>query len=193
MSREEKKKRIQEIATKLFVEKGFENTTIRDIARATGSNSAAIYYYFENKEGLLYQVLDETASTGLELIRQIDQSSQDLKEKLASVTDLYTKHYAVYKDNMKLFVHDQKSLTPEHKENLKKKQRDYVRVVVNLLENLKEQGEMRDFDTNVCGFAFFGMVHLLYRWYDPKGKIKPAQLSEIFHHIFTRGIFSEHS
>jgi len=185
----QKRKEIRDIGTRLFVEKGFENTTTRDIARAAGISNAALYYYFDSKEELLYQALDETLSNGLKRIKEIEKSSMGFSEKLRAITDMYTKYYAGDIDKMKLLVHDQKSLTPEHKAELDKKQRDYLDVMVNLLKDLRKKGEIRDLDPTVCAFAFFGMVHWAYRWYDPKGKIKPAKLSEIFDQIFNRGIY----
>jgi AcrR family transcriptional regulator len=68
MSKEEKRKKIRDAAARLFAEKGFENTTTRDIAGAAGINNAALYYYFDNKEQLLYQILEEVIRTGLERI-----------------------------------------------------------------------------------------------------------------------------
>lgn len=189
----QKRKKILDIGTKLFVEKGFENTTTRDIAKAAGISNAALYYYFDSKEHLLYQALDEIVSTGLKRIKEIEQSNKILSEKLRAITDMYTKYYAGETDKMKLLVLDQKSLTPEHKKKLNKKQREYLDVMVKILKDLKEKGEIIDLDPIACAFAFFGMVHWAYRWYDPKGKIKPAQLSEIFTKIFTRGIYSDRS
>ena len=66
MAKEEKRRKIREAAARLFAEKGFENTTTRDIAGAAGINNAALYYYFDNKEQLLYQILEEVIRTGLE-------------------------------------------------------------------------------------------------------------------------------
>ena len=189
-AKEQKRKRIRQIATKLFVEKGFENTTTRDIANAAGINKAALYYYFDSKEVLLYQILDDTVRIGLERIREIEGSKKSLKEKLMAVTDMYTRYYAFDTDMMKLLVHDQKSLRPEHKAKLDRLQKDYVKVFVKILEDLKKRGKILDIDTTVCAFAFFGMVHWAYRWYNPDGRIKPNQLSEIFNQIFTNGIFA---
>lgn len=189
-AKEQKRKQIRKIATKLFVEKGFENTTTRDIANAAGINKAALYYYFDSKEELLYQILDDTVRIGLERIREIEKSKISLKEKLTAVTDMYTRYYAFDTDMMKLLVHDQKSLRPEHKEKLDRLQKDYVKVFVKILEDLKKGGEILDIDTTVCAFAFFGMVHWAYRWYNPGGRIKPDQLAEIFNQIFTNGVFA---
>jgi AcrR family transcriptional regulator len=189
-AKEQKRKRIRKVATKLFVEKGFENTTTRDIAKAADINKAALYYYFDSKEELLYQILDDTVRIGLDRIREIERSKISLKKKLTAVTDMYTLYYAYDTDMMKLLVHDQKSLRPEHKKKLVRLQKDYVKVFVKILEDLKKNGEILDIDTTVCAFAFFGMVHWAYRWYSPGGRIKPDQLSEMFNQIFTKGIFS---
>jgi hypothetical protein len=91
---------------------------------------------------------------------------------------------------MKLLVHDLKSLSPKHKKLLDKKQEDYVGFLIRILNNLKKRGEIIDINTKVCAFAFFGMVSWAYRWYNPKGRIKPGELSNIFNQIFTKGIFS---
>ncbi len=54
--KEQKRKKICDIAAELFAEKGFENTTTRDISKAAGMSDAGVYYYFDSKELLLYQI-----------------------------------------------------------------------------------------------------------------------------------------
>jgi AcrR family transcriptional regulator len=187
--KQEKRMIIREAATRLFAEKGFENTTTRDIARAAKISNAALYYYFDNKEELLYQILEETMNSGLKKIMAIETSGQNLKEQLSSILKVHAATTVDY-NKMKLLVHDQKSLSPEHEEALIGNQRTYVRILVEIFKELQKKGEMADLDPTACAFAFFGMVSWSYRWYDPKGKITPEHLSRIFEHIFTRGIFS---
>ena len=186
-----KRKIISDAAAKLFVEKGFENTSTRDIARAAGISSSAIYYYFDSKEELLYQIVDTTLGAGLELITSITKSDKSLREKLTSILALHTRYYTVDTYKVILMVRDHKSLSPEHREALNDKRRKYVRALIHILDELKAKGEILDMDTTVCAFAFFGMVSWTYRWYDPNGRIKPDELSRIFNQIFTKGIFSD--
>lgn len=188
---DEKRQVIRQIATRLFVHQGFENTTTRDIAKEVGISNAALYYYFDSKEELLYQILDEIITTGLNNLKEIEKGSSSPKNKLAKILESYTRYYSIEPDKMRLLAHDQKSLAPEHRRDLIKKQRDYVHIVVSILDELKNRGEILDMNTTVCAFAFFGMVHWVYRWYDPDGEIKPLQLSDMFNRIFTRGIFRE--
>ena len=187
--KDQKRKNILDAATRLFAKKGFEITTTREISRAAQISNAALYYYFDTKEDILYQILDETITTGLELIKRIGTSEKTLKKKLSSILRMHTRNAVDY-NKMKLLVHDQKSLSPEHKKLLDKKQEDYVGFLIRILNNLKKRGEIIDINTKVCAFAFFGMVSWAYRWYNPKGRIKPWELSNIFNQIFTKGIFS---
>jgi len=186
-----KRKEICDIAARLFAKKGFEKTTTRDISKSVGISNGALYYYFSSKEDLLYQILDETLSEGLKLIKEIEQSDKSLKGKLVEITSLYTRYLSSNINKMKLLANEQKSLKPTHKKILDQKQRDYLKVFIKILEDLRREGKMQEIDTTVAAFAFFGMAHWTYRWYDPKGKIKQDQLAELYSRIFTRGIYSD--
>jgi AcrR family transcriptional regulator len=186
--KDRKRKIILDAATKLFAKKGFEITTTREIARAAHISNAALYYYFDSKEDLLYQILDDTITTGLELIKRIGANQKTPKKKLSSILRMHTRTAVDY-NKMKLLVHDQKSLSPKHKKLLDKKQEDYIGFLIRILNNLKKTGEIIDINTKICAFAFFGMVSWAYRWYNPRGRIKPSELSNIFNQIFTHGIF----
>lgn len=190
----QKKKEIRDIVIKLFAQKGFEKTTTRNIARAIGISNGGLYYYCESKESLLYEILDKILTEGLDAIIKIEQSDKSLKEKLVAIINLYTRYYALDINNVKLLVEEQKHcVNSGYRKKLIKKQREYFKVLVKILEGLKAKGEMADIDPTVAAFAFFGMVHWVYRWYDPDGKVKPDQLAEIYSRIFTRGIYSDRS
>lgn len=185
----QKRKKIQDVANRLFSEKGFENTTTRDIAGAAGISNAALYYYFDSKEDLLYRILHETIGTGLSKLKKIERSDKSPKEKLVSFIEIFTKYYTIHPDRMKLLGRVQGSLTSAHNEALDDLRREYVKIMVGILEELKKEGQILDIDTTICSFAFFGMVAWTYRWYNAKGKIKIEGLVEILRQIFTRGIF----
>jgi AcrR family transcriptional regulator len=186
--KDKKRRVIREAATRLFAEKGFENITTRNISSEAKISNAALYYYFDSKEDLLYQILDEAMHNGLEQIQQIEKSTLSRKKKLSAYLRMHATSAVDY-NKMKLLVENQKSLSSQHRRALVKKQSKYVKKLVDLLNELKREGELLDLDTKVCAFAFFGMVSWAYRWYKPEGKITPEQLSEIMHTIFTKGVF----
>jgi AcrR family transcriptional regulator len=187
----EKRKEICRIATALFVEKGFEKTTIRDIAGAGNMNSSALYYYFEDKESILYEILMDIMNTSLDLMREIEKADLSTREKIDAVIELHTRIYGVDPIRMGLIVFNQKSLNPQHWEELKGKQREYTGIVARILGEMREKGEIADLDPTVCTFALFGMIQWAFGWYNPEGSIKPDQLCHVFARIFTRGIYSK--
>jgi len=76
-------------AEKIFAEKGFHETSIRDIAKATGSNVALIYYYFKDKEDLYLHILDETFRQMTEHIQKSLKDGADDEERLRLVIKAY--------------------------------------------------------------------------------------------------------
>ena len=187
MEKELRRDHIREIAAKVFAQKGFDRTTIRGIAQEGGISAASVYYYFDSKEDLLYQILDETMTTGLKLIEDIEKRSTNLSEVLIEILQKHTMT-AINFDKMKLLVHEQSCLKKEHRDALKEKQKEYLAQLTRVFDALKKKGEMRNLNTKVCAFAFFGMVSWAYRWFDPNGNLSTLELAETFSQIFTKGI-----
>ena len=191
MSKAEKRKRVCDIAAKLFVERGFEKTTTRDIASATGMNTSAIYYYFDDKESILYEILVRIMDKSLRRMREIAESDMDLKDKLNAVIKLHTEIYGIDPDTMELIVYNLKSLDRKHWKEIRDKQREYAKIVVKILDEMQKRGKIAPLNTTTCTFALFGMIQWAHRWYNPKGEITPDQLCDIFTHIFTKGTYLE--
>lgn len=60
--------RIQEIALKLFIEQGYEGTSLREIAEALGVTKAALYYHFKSKEEIVTSLTENRVRAIEELI-----------------------------------------------------------------------------------------------------------------------------
>jgi len=73
-------------ALEVFVERGYEGTTLADVARRAGVTKGTIYLYFENKEALFKAVVRETIvpviAQGEALARSFTGSARDLLEQL---------------------------------------------------------------------------------------------------------------
>jgi len=71
-----------EVATKMFLERGFHNTSIRDIVRACTFNVASLYMYVSSKEDILYLVAQDLMST---ISRELSETSLDPKSSQRSL------------------------------------------------------------------------------------------------------------
>ena len=79
--------RIRQAATRVFLEKGFDGTTTRDIAAEAGINLALLNYYFRNKQKLFDLVFKEMFQLFFEGITTVLSQSIPLKEKITALID----------------------------------------------------------------------------------------------------------
>ena len=84
------KEKIKKAARKLFKEKGFSATTMRDIAAEASVNSALTNYHFQTKENLFSEIMKDiiiTFRTGLEEI--LNDEKTTINEKIRKIVDNY--------------------------------------------------------------------------------------------------------
>ena len=82
MKTEERKKELVKKAYKLFITKGYENTSVDDIIASAGIAKGTYYYHFESKEQILEEVVNMMIDEGVERAKQILKSDLKLEEKL---------------------------------------------------------------------------------------------------------------
>jgi AcrR family transcriptional regulator len=85
---EETQKRILQIALEQFRQKGFEATTMRDIASLVGLSLGAAYYYFDSKEAIVLAYYAQTQNEHERLAADIFAKTSDLKERLSGAFHL---------------------------------------------------------------------------------------------------------
>jgi AcrR family transcriptional regulator len=93
------KKKIIKEAKLLFSKKGFDATTIDDIASACGVNKALIYYYFQNKSGLYSEVMSGLFDAIYDEVKAAQKTCNTTLEEL----EVFVKTYAHYADNQPYF------------------------------------------------------------------------------------------
>src|SRR5258708_26937038 len=84
---EDTRRRINEAALTLFREKGFEQTTMRDIAAKTGVALGGAYYYFSSKEAIVLAFYDEMQQSSHEEILEAMKNHKKLKDRLRCVLE----------------------------------------------------------------------------------------------------------
>ena len=100
-------------------------------------------------------------------------------------------HVTFFTDNMsemKVLSHEADSLTKERQDAINQLKKEYVALLADLIGDA--QGDAARADNHVAAYALFGMMNWIYTWYDPAGRIKPAQLAEQFSEMFLHGITS---
>jgi len=94
---EETRERIVDAALTLFREKGFDETTMRDIAADAGVATGAAYYYFRSKEELVMAFYTRTAEEARTLLPPAIERSKDLRKRLRAVIDMTFEQFAQHR------------------------------------------------------------------------------------------------
>jgi AcrR family transcriptional regulator len=90
LSKSEKTKdSIMSVAKRLFIERGYDSVSIKDITDAAGLTKGHVYYYFENKQALFDAVLDSYFSEHARALMNSAKLSDSISERINSAVDAY--------------------------------------------------------------------------------------------------------
>ncbi|MFT3980704.1 MAG: TetR family transcriptional regulator [Ferruginibacter sp.] len=161
----EKKLQIMEVAEALFADKGFNGTSVRDIAEKAGVNLAMISYYFGSKDKLL-EAIFEYRGEKTKLVLENIASKSDLPslEKVNLMIDHYISKIAQQKCFHRIMVREQALTTKGTIADLilKMKLQNYA-VVHGLLTDGQKSGEFRkDIDLSLLMTTMMGTANHLF-------------------------------
>jgi TetR/AcrR family transcriptional regulator, cholesterol catabolism regulator len=186
------KQRILKASTELFASKGFDGTSVRDIAEKVGLSVPGMFHYFSSKEEILYEIMTLFMDEAYKKIMEIYSAGIDPIEKLSEICKFYVEQYAGHKHQLTILISERKSLIPGHRQICIKKEREYVKALTNLFKELTKRNRLKTINHSILAFIFFGMVHWTYQWYNPKAKsgIGPNELGRIMSEVFLKGILA---
>lgn len=183
--------RAQEIyllAAQLFVERGFESTSLADIAKALNVTKAALYYYFESKQELLYRIvelgLDNVKDEVLDPARDI----ADAEERLKFIVYHHARLAAEGNHAVIIVSHEMNSLSFNQREAVLRRRREYFDFVRDTLGQMRRDARLNDVDMTTATFTLFGMILWLSRWYRPGGKLSVEKVCADVCEMALRGL-----
>jgi len=185
---DEKLQRILKTSAKIFAEKGFHRTSVRDIARATKMSLAGLYYYFTTKEELLYLIQERCFVTLLLGWERAATPEMDVRTRIRVFAENHLSFFWHNMHEMKVMAHEDESLTGEFQIKILVLKRRYVKVIMDLIRELQDQGSGKGVDLRLATFALFGMMNWIYTWYQPKRDLPLAQLMEQMLRIYFFGV-----
>jgi len=178
------KKRLEEvyeIAARLFEEKGYDATSIQEIAAATGVLKGSLYYYFESKEDLLLGILKEWQKESIPELERYTNFVGSPAEQFGYMISGYVKWTIDHRLYVALFEREYRSLSPEHQAELVPVRDQYERLMRRLINEGKERGQFRDdADAKLTTIATFSMINGIPMWYQPSGPYPPTKIAKVY-------------
>ena len=197
---------ILRASARIFAEKSYHSTSMRDIARATGVSLAGLYHYCKSKEELLFLIQDHCFGRVLQRLEERLEGESDPTAKLRIFIDNHLSFFAANMAEMKVLSHEAESLNGDLHEHVSTRKRQYTRTARKILSEVQQAAvssertprkighlkrNVRPVDTTVATYALFGMMNWIYNWYDPRGKLSVGQLVDNITRLFLSGFLSQ--
>jgi TetR/AcrR family transcriptional regulator, cholesterol catabolism regulator len=194
-------------AARIFAEKNYHSTTMRDISRATNVSLAGLYHYCKSKEELLFLIQDNCFRRVLERLEERLREVDDPLSRLRIFIDNHLSFFAANMAEMKVLSHEAESLAGDLHEHVSTRKRQYTRMARRVLSEVRQAAAnnsgrsprkngnrdraVKPIDLTVATYALFGMMNWIYNWYDPRGKLSVSQLVDNITRLFLTGFLSQ--
>src|SRR5437773_4044057 len=186
--------RVFEVAAEVFHRKGYDNTSMSDVAAAAGLTKAGLYHHISSKESLLYTVLDYgldlTESYVLEPLKEIS----DPLERLKTMIDLHLR-LVLQERNLEVtgLLHECKTLSTADRNKINRRKKQYVRIATDIIAEVTKKYNLANIDPKLAAYALLRMLNWTYQWYKPSGSNTREDIVTTFQQIFLQGILGSAS
>lgn len=184
---------VYRTAAQIILRKGYDATSINDIANALGMTKAGLYHYINGKKELLFDImnfgLDELDEEVATPARSIADPTARLRFIIASHAQLVTRGQGA----ITILVDEITALTPAQNRIITRRKRDYFNRLRELLNELKAAGILQDVDTTAATFSLLGMISWLSRWFRQNGALTQEKVAEQIVKIAFNGLIRSES
>ncbi len=178
------------IAAGLFAERGFKNTTVRDIAEASGILSGSLYHHFDSKESMVDEILSTFQEELFAAYDAVLASDVDAREKLDRCVRLSFAAIDQHQHEVAIFQNDAGYLGGfERFGYLAERNAQSRDVWVTLLTEGVEAGVLRDdLDIELTYRFIRDTVWVAVKWYRPGGRHSHTEIADQYLTILLDGI-----
>jgi AcrR family transcriptional regulator len=181
--------RVFEVAAEVFHRKGYDNTSMSDVATAAGLTKAGLYHHISSKESLLYTVLDYGLDLTQAYVLEPLEEISDPLDRLKTMIDLHLR-LVLQERNLEVtgLLHECKTLSSPDRAKINRRKKEYVRIATNIIADVTKKYNVKDVNPKLAAYALLGMLNWTYQWYKMSGSNTRQEIVETFQQIFLQGI-----
>ena len=186
-----KRSEICRTAAQVFRERGFDGTSVVEVARALKMTKAGLYHYFTGKEALLFEII----SYGLDQVRdEVSEPARLLSDPRARLRELVLRHARVVTrahGAVASLVDETRALPPPERRRIEERMQVHFDLMRSTLVELKARRQLRDVDVTVAAFGVLGMILWLPRWFRHGGRLTEDEVAEEIADIALGGVLRQ--
>jgi TetR/AcrR family transcriptional regulator, cholesterol catabolism regulator len=182
---------ILRTAARLFQQRGYDATSMNDVAAALNLSKGGLYHHFESKDHILFDLMggamDITQQRVVDPVRKI----ADPELALRTLIRLHIEVVLSVRDReITVMLHENHPLPPALRRKINRRKKEYVHFLVSRIADVQRVKQSKaGISPRAAAFALLGMINWLYQWYKPEGLLKPEDISHEYTAIFFAGAF----
>lgn len=184
---------ILDKAGALFWEKGYHDTSMRDIAEACECEPANIYNYFASKEDILFEVIKEITEQTVVSVERLE--NDEITNPIEQLRLLIKSHFELLSrmKHSSVLISDSglKDLTTEHRKAVIKLRDRYDVILRKVIRRGVDKGLFAVKDETVVAYLIASVVMRSNIWFSPKGRLPADEVGDIMFDFVYRGIKAE--
>jgi AcrR family transcriptional regulator len=184
---------ILQSAASAFRTRGYHATSVDDIAQTLRMTKGSLYYYFKNKEEILYVCHDHTLDLLLRVLKEIQASGQSPADKLRRVIVSFVELMTEELHGTAAVTLDLKELSPPLRRKITAKRDRFDRAVRRIIREGIDEGVFRRIDPKFATFAIMGGINWIPHWFNPEGKADAGSIGVVFADFFVAGLVSSNT
>ncbi|HEX2649379.1 MAG TPA: TetR/AcrR family transcriptional regulator [Burkholderiales bacterium] len=165
------------VCARLFREKGFDGTTIRDISGAAGMHSGSPFYHFPSKQEMLLAVMEQGLAEGLRRSEAVLAARIEPEEKFRR---LIRAHLGTIleegNDFIPVMLYEWRALTPANRRRVIEMKDRYDALWQKVLDELEGAGRVAG-DAQLARLLVLGAVNWSAQWYRPGGRLSLDEIA----------------
>ncbi len=184
---------LLQIAAELFADKGFKNTTVRDIADAAGILSGSLYHHFDSKESMVDEILSTFQAELFARYDAVLASDEDTRAKLEAAVRVSFEAIDQHRHEVAIFQNEADYLLGfDRFAYLDQRQAQSREVWMTLLQEGVSTGVLRaSLDLELVYRFIRDTVWIAVRWYRPGGKLSHHEIADQYLSILLDGIAAD--
>jgi len=178
---------ILKSAAKAFRKLGYHGATVEQIAAALHMKKGNLYYYFKNKEDILFACHQYSLDRLTQLLDEIQHSGLRADDKLRRLIVAFVHTILDELHGTALFL-DLEALSPAHLKAVIVRRDQFDRGVRKLIEEGMNEGTFGRGDPKLLAFALFGAVNWIPRWFNQEGPATSQEIADYFATFLIEGL-----
>lgn len=183
-----RKQQIEEKATKLFRQKGYAATSMRDLAQVLGIEAASLYSHIKSKEEILQKICFRMADEFFDAWKEVEMESGNHAAKMEKAAICYVKVITKNTDASAVFFHEWRHLSEPYLSEFLAMKNDYEGRFIKILRDGMQSGEFHEADEKFMMLTILSSLNWTHNWYKPTGNLSPEEVGSKLVNLILNGL-----